>query len=113
MQRLLLYKITLFRLVLMLCALSTQAAIQTDGPLTGGVTESSARIFVRTDVTASVQIEYSSLSDLNESALSDTQYTEPDRDYTAIIELDNLAPQTIYYYRVLVDGVAQQQADML
>jgi alkaline phosphatase D len=82
--------------------------MQTDGPLVGGVTERSARIFVRTDVPALVQIEYSTLPDLNDSEFSDTRYTDANRDYTTIIDLDNLEPQTIYYYRILVDGVSQQ-----
>lgn len=103
------YKTYIVWIVLIICTLSVQAAFQTDGPLVGGVTERSARVFIRTDVPALVQIEYSTLSDLNESTLSDTQYTDANRDYTTIIELNNLEPQTIYYYRVLVDGASQQQ----
>jgi alkaline phosphatase D len=61
---------------------------------------------------ASVQIEYSTLSDLIESEISNTQYTDFYRDFTAIVELENLKSNTLYYYRVLVDGMPQQQEDL-
>ena len=105
-------KIHLTGTLLALFALSTLAAIQTDGPFVGSVTERSTRIFVRTDTIAAVQIEYSTLSDLTDSELSVTQYTDETRDFTSIIELENLEPRTRYYYRILVDGVAQQEEDL-
>jgi alkaline phosphatase D len=66
-------------------------------------------VFVRTDTVASVQIEYSTEPDLIESQWTNPQYTDATRDYTTIIHLDDLEPGARYYYRVLVDGMPQQQ----
>lgn len=84
------------------------AAIQTDGPMAGGVSYKGGKIFLRTDAAADVQVEYSTVADMTGSLFSDIEFTRPSADYTKIIEITRLAPNTVYYYRVLVDGQPQQ-----
>ncbi len=86
------------------------AAVQTDGPLVGAVTDTSAKVFVRTDGAAFVVIEFS-----EDAALTSPLQTAPvligeDTDFTTLITLSSLKPETRYFYRVLVDGFPQQIA---
>lgn len=102
--------IPLSLLLLLLGSFPALAAIQTDGPVVGGVTDSEAKLFARTDVAAVVEIEYSTASDLSGALVSSSLQTDAAQDYTSIIRLQGLQPDTRYYYRVLVDGVAQQSS---
>jgi alkaline phosphatase D len=86
------------------------AAVQTDGPVVGAVTQNSARVFVRTDVQAAVEVEYSTNSDLTNSKRSLRDFTRSKNDTTTIVQLKSLAADTAYYYRILVDGTPQQTA---
>lgn len=86
------------------------AAVLTDGPLIGGVTDNSAKVFVRTDSSASVVIELSKDASLASSILTPPVWTLAEVDFTTIVKLTDLQPQTTYYYRILVDGIPQQNA---
>jgi len=96
-------------LVLLLTGFSA-AAVQTDGPLVGGVTDSSAKVFVRTDVSAFVTVQFSEEASLKFSVQTPPALTHAEADFTAIITLNGLRPETTYYYRILVNGVPQQTA---
>jgi alkaline phosphatase D len=89
---------------------SSIAAVQTDGPLVGGVTDRSAKVFARTHGQAFVAIEFSNDALLASPAQIPPVLTTADSDFTAILTLDGLQPETTYYYRVLVNGVPQQIA---
>lgn len=91
-------------------AASAFAVVQTDGPLVGGVSFNKAKVFLRTNLPADVQIEYSVSPNLLDGVFTDVEHTLPSDDFTRIIELSNLLPNTIYYYRVVVDGQPQQVA---
>ncbi len=72
----------------------------------GAVTDSSAAFSVRTDQAASVAIQYSTDSLFATFGSSDTRATSDTTDFTAILRVpDGLARQTLYYYRVVLDGV--------
>jgi len=75
-------------------------AVVTHTPCVGAVTSSSARISVRTDVAASVQIKINGQT-------TPAVTTQADRDFFVIIDLANLQPNTVYNYVPVVDGVEQ------
>ena len=76
------------------------AANVTHTPCVGAVTPNSARIVVRTDAAASVQIKYG-------TELTAAVTTESARDFFVIIDLPGLLPNTEYSYVPVVDGVEQ------
>lgn len=83
------------------------AAILTHGPVVGGVTPSEAKVFVRTDRTASVQIQFSPDPNLANASVTSSLQTSSISDFTAIVPLTGLSPQTTYYLNVAVNGVPQ------
>lgn len=85
---------------------ATRARV-THGPLAGGVTATSANIWVRTDQAARVQIQYSQDAGLQNAQTSAVEETGAVSDFTTIVKIPNLAPQQTYFYTVLVDNVAQ------
>ena len=96
--------------LLLAAAVSTNANAQaalTFGPITGGVTDTTARVFLRTSASASVALQYSTDSSMSGSAISAVVATDPTNDYTTIIQMSGLQPETVYYLNVLVDGVYQ------
>src|SRR4051812_12496463 len=76
----------------------------THGPIVGGVTDSSARIFVRTDAATAFTIELSSSSSFTTIAASANGNTDPALDNTAIIEMDGLISNKKYYARITING---------
>jgi alkaline phosphatase D len=86
----------------------------THGPIVDGVTSSSAIIWARTDVTATVSINYGTSPNLTGGiVVTDTNPTAWDSDFTKKITLTDLSPNQQYYYNVLVDGVSQLNASPL
>lgn len=81
--------------------------VLTHGPVVGAVTPTTARVFVRTSAAADVKIRYATTSELAPSSESKPQATRADSDFTAQVNLDQLAPTTTYYLDVLVNGVSQ------
>lgn len=82
-------------------------AVLTHGGIAGAVTSNSAKVYARADKNASMQIEYSVFSDLNNSMFSDSIDVNSDTDFSVMFSLNDLNSNTIYYYSVLVDGVRQ------
>ena len=74
----------------------------------GCVTESSARVWVRTAGPARVEVvvEGGAIKAPTSAAARNSAVTQTsaDRDYTALLDLGGLAPSTSYTYDVLVDG---------
>ncbi len=83
----------------------------THGPVVGAVTASTARVFVRTSDAASVTLRYGKMADLSDALASQTQWTSAEHDFTTIIPLTNLEPQTVYYLDIVVNGAPQLKAD--
>lgn len=84
------------------------AASLTHGPIVGGVSDSGAVVFARTNGAATVTIAYST----DPSFESDLHFSlgrqaRSKNDYTVHTRLKNLQPSTQYFYVVLVDGVLQ------
>ncbi len=75
----------------------------THGPLVGAVKPMQAKIWLRTSVSATVQVEYSTSADFLDSLSSSEAMTTQQKDWTAIIQLSELIPETMYFYRLLVN----------
>lgn len=77
----------------------------THGPLVSSVLSGSAKVWLRTNVEASVTVKYSTSPDLKDAQITSAIITKPYNDFTGTIELNHLVPYTTYYYSVLVEGV--------
>lgn len=75
-------------------------------PVVGAVTDTEAAIYLRTDVSAEVQVMYSLSSDLANNTLVPLEpiQTLASTDFTGHIFLSGLSPETTYYYSIIVDG---------
>ncbi len=74
------------------------------GPMLGCVTDRSAKFWVRTLDEVPVRILVSNSKDLAYPAKSSVVSTSSNNDYTAVVEVKDLKPATLYYYDVLLDG---------
>jgi len=74
------------------------------GPMLGCVTDTSAKIWVRTPGAAKVRAIVSTGKDLVRPIETQTAETKAVGDFTALLDVTGLKPQTTYYYDVLVDG---------
>jgi alkaline phosphatase D len=81
--------------------------VLTHGPVVGGVSNSKAKVFVRTDQATSVQLRYGTNPNLGRFLVTDTVTTDATSDFTRILPLARLAPETTYYLNVVVNGVPQ------
>lgn len=97
-----------FTLVITFMSCIANSAVQTDGPMVGAVTHIRAKVFLRTDEPAKVQVEYSEFSDMSNSLKTPEEITRYSDDLTKIVSLKGLVPSTKYYYRILVDDAPQQ-----
>lgn len=79
----------------------------THGPVVGGVTASTAGVFVRTNQAASVTLRYGTDPNLRTYTTSPTFRTASSNDFTDIIPVKALIAQTTYYMNVVVDGIPQ------
>lgn len=91
-------------LVFLASTLGTQAQSIVRGPVLGGVTENSARIYFRTDSAANLQIDLAT-DTLFTAPVTYSNSTSAVSFMTAITDLNGLQPDTRYYYRVWVNGV--------
>ncbi len=73
------------------------------GPMVGSVTDSSARIWLRTPFEASVGIAYADDPCSSAPVRLPVRRTSKDSDLVAVFPLSGLAPNTTYYYQVYVD----------
>ncbi len=81
--------------------------VLTHGPVVGGVTASSANVFVRTNQEASVALRFGTDPNLETYLVSETFATSSASDFTKIIPIADLTAETIYYLDVTVNGVPQ------
>lgn len=96
----------LFRAILLTIAilpLLCQAQFITHGPVVGGVTDTSARMYVRTHAIEEVRVELSEDEQFT-SVFSYAGTTRNIQDTAVIIDLNGLTAATKYYYRCQVGG---------
>lgn len=91
-------------LALLFLGQTLSAQLITHGPVTGGVTPTTARMYVRTTQAAEVRIELDTDAGFG-SPLSFTDSTKAVRDSSNIINLSGLTANTLYHYRLYVNGI--------
>jgi alkaline phosphatase D len=74
------------------------------GPMLGAATGSGLRVWVRTATAAEIQVIASTSADLDEPIRSPVVRSTPERDFTAVVPLTGLKPDTEYHYIVVIDG---------
>ncbi len=78
----------------------------TSGPVVGGVTSESARIYIRTDVPTEFDLELDTLPSFGTSIFV-TDSTRTDQFSMTIVDVAGLEPFKEYYYRFLINGQPQ------
>jgi len=76
----------------------------THGPIAGGVTSNSARFYVRADNAATVNIRISTSKDFAMWGVGTPQGATAANDFAVIVPVAGLAANTLYYYRVAING---------
>lgn len=76
------------------------------GPVVGGVTSASARIYLRTDIPTEFDIELDTLQNFGTS-FTVTDSTRTNQYNTVIANVNGLEPNKEYYYRYLFNGQTQ------
>jgi alkaline phosphatase D len=74
------------------------------GPLLGNVTDRSASFWFRTVEESDIQVKVSYDRSMNGAVLSNIKRSSANDDFTVIVQVDNLKPDTQYYYEVLANG---------
>jgi len=74
------------------------------GPMLGAVTDTSARFWVRTATEVPFRVRVSMSRTMDGSINSTTVRTSATEDFTGVVEVSGLEPDTRYYYNVLVNG---------
>ncbi len=74
------------------------------GPMLGCVTDSSARFWVRTAAEVAVQVLVSNSKEMKAPIKSNAVGTTESRDFTAIVFVQGLKPETKYYYELMING---------
>lgn len=74
------------------------------GPMLGRVTDQTASFWVRTAEEANVQVVLSKGNTMINTIVSDKYRTEANKDYTCIVTVGYLEPNTRYYYQVIVNN---------
>ncbi len=89
---------------IIVASISTPTTSVTHGPIIGGVTPTTARVFVRTDTVATVEIQFSTDNNFSSIAKTHTGQTIASRDSSNLFTVTGLSPDTRYYVRVLING---------
>ncbi len=97
-------------LLLHLTVSSTLGQTLTHGPVVGGVTDSTANVFVRASQVATVAVRYGTDPNLTTYQVSDSFTTSSTSDFTKIIGLSGLTPEQTYYLNPVVNGVPKRTA---
>lgn len=74
------------------------------GPMLGSMTDTRVRFWVRTVDEVPVRVLVSQSKDLADPIESTRASTSSDIDYTAVVEVEGLQPDTVYYYDLRLSG---------
>ncbi len=81
----------------------------THGPVTGGLTANTARMYLRTDAAMPYTIELSESPSFT-SVLTFSDSTRPELDNSRIVTVTGLQSYTKYYYRVIIDDIEEERS---
>lgn len=73
------------------------------GPMLGSMTPTSVSLWVRTYQESPVKVLYSPSLKMNSHKSSAIAYSQAGNDYTAVVQVSDLAPETTYYYKLVID----------
>ena len=96
-------KITLFFTLLSFSFIAFSQEV-THGPIVGAVSDSSARVFIRTSASTAFEIEVSDNVSFTNIITTSTGTTDPAKDTSEIVTINNLSPLTEYYVRTKISG---------
>ncbi len=82
------------------------------GPLLGNVTDKSASFWIRTFNKAPVKVLLSLSPEFTNNITSDPVWTSKKKDYSAIVTVKNLSPDTKYYYSIKINNNKVIQKDV-
>jgi len=80
------------------------------GPMLGRVSDHGASFWVRTVNEVNVQMKVSKNKSLKNAIFSEVAKSDSNKDYTAIVRVGKLEPNTQYYYKVLVNSVISENS---
>jgi len=83
------------------------------GPMVGAVTDTDARIWVRTSGAFTVSVVYDVTPDFSSPTETDPVMADKARDYTEVITISDLTPSTEYFYELRVDGIRDRYLEQL
>jgi len=78
------------------------------GPLIGAPGANHITVWARVSGTLPVQVEYSTDRDFRSTKTTEPVTAKAETDFIVVTRIEGLAPDTTYYYRVLVDGVVDR-----
>ncbi len=97
-----------FALLLFILSALWEAAVfaqeLTHGPFAGGVTSSSARFYLRAIPPGAANIQISLQPDFSARFLGRPVTTDSSRDFAALVRIENLMSNQLYYYQALING---------
>lgn len=82
------------------------------GPMVGAVSSSTISIWVRINGEYDCKVAYDTDPEFDSPLYTETVKSSSKADYSAVITLENLKPNTRYYYKVLVEGTEQNFRDI-
>jgi phosphodiesterase/alkaline phosphatase D-like protein len=94
----------LFTLCIALFSILSFSQEVTHGPIIGGVTDTSCRVFIRTSEATSFGVEFSTQSNFSSGVLSFAGATNAAKDTIAIVAVTGLTPDTRYYVRTVINS---------
>ena len=74
------------------------------GPMLGASGPTSLIIWGRASGALPVSVQYSTTREMLDARVTPAVHASPENDFTAVIRIADLKPDTTYWYRVLVDG---------
>ena len=78
------------------------------GPMLGAMTDTSVRVWVRTVDEMPVRVLVSEYADMRDARRSEAARSRAEDDYTAVVEVTGLAPDTEYHYALLLGEDAHE-----
>ena len=74
------------------------------GPMVGSIESNKITLWARTASECAINIRYSSHPNFLNARLTSSVFASAEEDYCVTVTVDNLEPNSFYYYQVLVDG---------
>ena len=97
-------KMVILVFLLLLMQQNVDAQVLTHGPFPGGVTESSARFYLRVEPAGNANIRLAKSTDFSNAIIGTPIPTTQIKDFTALIKIAGLEADQLYYYQAVING---------